>query len=263
MKLEIITKKPKLKTRETSILFVHGYWHAAWCWSENFMDYFAEHGIETHALSLRGHGNSEGAEKIRWTPLSKFVDDLVQVYNQIDGSPILLGHSMGGMIIQKYLENHNASSAIFLASAHPKGALPTVFRMFKSHPLAFMKANFTFNSYHMIAKPNHYRDAFFSNDFPEKQLKEYHTLLKTDSFRAFMDMIFLDLPNPKKVNNIPMLMLGGTDDVIVSSKEVKTMAKTYEAEVDIFQGMGHAMMLEKNWKQVADRIISWIDKQGL
>lgn len=262
MKLEVITKKAKIEKRATSILFVHGYWHAAWCWEEKFMNYFAEHNITTHALSLRGHGNSEN-KNIRWTPLADFVDDLVQVYNQIESSPILIGHSMGGMLVQKFLETHHAPAAILLASAPPKGVLPTVFRMLARHPIAFFKANFTFNSYHMVAKPDHYKDTFFSKNFPESELTRYHSLLKTDSFRAFMDMIFLDLPKPKKVNDTPMLILGSTNDKIIGAKEVKATAKTYNKEIEIFSGIGHSMMLDNGWQQVADRIINWIDEQGL
>lgn len=66
MKLEVITEHSQLLSHSTPLLFIHGAWHGAWCW-EKFLSYFAEHGYESHALSLRGHGNSEGRGGIRCT----------------------------------------------------------------------------------------------------------------------------------------------------------------------------------------------------
>ena len=46
-------------TQRSPIFFVHEAWHAAWCW-ENFLPYFANRGYAAYAVSLRGHGTSEG-----------------------------------------------------------------------------------------------------------------------------------------------------------------------------------------------------------
>jgi len=61
--LEIIKEEPASNARPTPILFVHGMCHAAWCWGEHFLPYFAGHGYMSHALSLRGHGSSEVRER--------------------------------------------------------------------------------------------------------------------------------------------------------------------------------------------------------
>jgi hypothetical protein len=44
--LETIKEEPASDARSTPILFVHGMWHAAWCWAEHFLPYFAQHGYE-------------------------------------------------------------------------------------------------------------------------------------------------------------------------------------------------------------------------
>jgi len=66
MKIELITRKPDDKPKATSLLFVHGKWHGAWCWDEHFLPYFAAYGYDSTALSLRGHADSEGREGLRW-----------------------------------------------------------------------------------------------------------------------------------------------------------------------------------------------------
>jgi len=66
--LETIKEEPVSDARSTPILFVHGMWHAAWCWAEHFLPYFAQHGYVSHALSLRGHGGSDMGNLTKTTP---------------------------------------------------------------------------------------------------------------------------------------------------------------------------------------------------
>lgn len=129
MQLELISQEPLVRTHRTPLLFVHGMWHGAWCWAENFLPYFAQNGYNAYALSLRGHGQSDGREKLRWTSLDDFVADVSQSVDQFEHPPVLIGHSMGGMILQKYLETHQAPAAILLASGPPRGLIPATLRV--------------------------------------------------------------------------------------------------------------------------------------
>ena len=100
MKLEIISRYPSVDTHSTPLLFVHGALHGAWCWEVHFLDYFAQHGFAAHAVNLRGHGNSETRDSLRWTRIADYVQDLTNAAGQLPSLPILIGHSMGGFIIE-------------------------------------------------------------------------------------------------------------------------------------------------------------------
>ncbi|MCP4602927.1 MAG: alpha/beta hydrolase [Proteobacteria bacterium] len=263
MQLEVITEEPESNKRSTPILFVHGFWHAAWCWSEHFLPEFAQNGYVSCALSLRGHGKSRGPRKITWITLADFLEDVGQVIDQFESPPILVGHSMGGMIIQKYLESHRVPAVVLLASAPPHGSINAVFQMITRYPLVFLKSNLSLSPYYIVAEPSRYRDIMFSKNLPEERLLEYHSRLIDDSCRALLDMTILDLPRPRKIDPPPMLVLGGADDMLVSSREVEKTARTYGAETQIFPGMGHGMMLDVGWQGVAGRIMEWLNKQGL
>jgi pimeloyl-ACP methyl ester carboxylesterase len=76
MKLEIIAKHPVKTQHLTPLLFMHGMLHGAWCWDAHFLDYFSQHGFAAHAVNLRGHGNSEGRQKLHWTRIADFVEDV-------------------------------------------------------------------------------------------------------------------------------------------------------------------------------------------
>lgn len=261
MKLEVITRKPESDAHATPILFVHGGFNAAWSW-ELFLPYFAQNGYTSHALSLRGHGNSDGFEKLRWTSLNDYVSDVAQVVEQLGQPPVLIGHSMGGMIVQKYLESYQVPAAVLLASVPPKGLIPLVLRIFARYPLELLKTNLTLNLYNLMADPDRFRSLLFSTDMPEEKLIEYHSRIKNESYRAFVDMMFLSLPRPKKINPAPLLVLGAKDDFMVTTSEVKATAQAYGTQA-VFSGVGHTMILEKDWQSVADRILEWLNEQDL
>lgn len=165
MKLEIISKYPSNGTRPTPLLFIHGALHGAWCWDVHFLDYFAQHGFAARAVNLRGHGKSEGGENLRWTRISEFVDDLANAIQQLASSPILIGHSMGGFIIQKYLENHSAPGAVLLSSAPTEGLLSAALRIARRRPLIFAKVNLTRSLFPLVATPDLAREAFFPRNY--------------------------------------------------------------------------------------------------
>ncbi|MEJ2309307.1 MAG: alpha/beta fold hydrolase [Gammaproteobacteria bacterium] len=262
MNLEIIKEEPITNARPTPVLFVHGMWHAAWCWAEHFLPYFAEHGYVSHALSLRGHGDSERRERLRWTSLADYVSDVEQVVSQMERMPVLVGHSMGGMIVQKYLETNEAPAAVLLAAAPPQGVIPATWRVALRHPLAFMKANLTLSMFPMVSTPQLAREAFFSADMPEEKVRSYFSRLQDESYRSYLDMMALNLPRPERVQT-PLLVLGAADDCLISPAEVDATARAYGTRAEVFPGMAHDMMLEAGWRAVADRILGWLNEQGL
>lgn len=262
MKLEIVSTKPKGISRAVPILFVHGAWHGAWCWAKNFMPYFAENGYTTYALSLRGHGDSEGPKRFRWMRISDYVADVAQVVGQLPEMPVMVGHSMGGLVVQKYLEEKAAPAAVLLASVPVKGVFQTTIRIARRHFLAFLKANVTWSLYPIIGKPELAREAFFSMDIPSDTLNDYFSLMQDEAYLAFLDMMLFNLPNPEKVST-ELLILGADEDAIFHPDEIEATAAAYGKKPEIFKGMAHDMMLEVGWQAVADRIIRWLDEKGM
>jgi alpha-beta hydrolase superfamily lysophospholipase len=122
MKLETVTRTPKTQTHKTPLLFVHSMWHGAWRWDEAFLPYFEERGYQAAALSLRGHAGSEG--KIRGNTIASYVSDAGQVAKTFDTPPVIIGHSMGGFLAQKYLETPVIALSLNRWSAIQKNPRP-------------------------------------------------------------------------------------------------------------------------------------------
>jgi pimeloyl-ACP methyl ester carboxylesterase len=262
MQLETVTREPTGNPRPTPVLFIHGAFHGAWCWTENFLPYFAEHGYTSHALSLRGHGDSEGRERLRRTRIADYVADVEQVVGELPQTPILVGHSMGGLIVQKYLEKHPAPAGVLLAPSPVRGMWKTTARIALRHPLAFLKANVTLSLYPIIGTPSLAGEAFFSPEMPTERRDNYFGRMQDESYLAFLDMLALNLPSPKKVD-VPLLVLGAERDFMFSRSEVEATARAYKTRAEFFPNMAHDMMLEAGWQSVADRILRWLGDRGL
>jgi pimeloyl-ACP methyl ester carboxylesterase len=261
MKLEILERTPEGHAHATPLLFVHGMWVGAWCWDEFFMPFFADNGYRTVALSLRGHAGSEGRAGVRWVSIADYVKDLEQVASQLGTPPVLIGISMGGFIIQKYLETHDAPAGILLASAPPTTMWPMVGRLALRNPLPLLAAIFTLRTYSVVKTPQLARRFLFSAELPEEQLVKYHARMQDDSFRAFLDLLGLNLAHPKRVKT-PLLVLGGEKDWALGP-DAKATARAYGVKAEIILSVGHYMILEPGWKSVAERILNWLKEKGI
>ena len=267
MPLEIIQHTPNKNPKSTPLLFVHGAWHGAWCWEPFFMPYFTQHGYRCYALSLRGHGNSPATKMMRFNSVHDYVADVAEVANQIEAEtgkrPIIIGHSMGGYITQKYLEKHIAPAAILLASIPVFGALPFLTSMIFRYPLTMLKAGLFSHNYHIVANIDHVRALFFSESVPMESLREYHKLLDDESTRIILDTALLARANPKKINPTPLLVIAAEDDKVFPVKHEKITAQAYGTEAIVIPNLAHDVMIDTEWQVVADHILTWLSEQNL
>lgn len=257
--LELIERKPKPPARNTPLLFVHGAWYAAWCWDEFFLPYFASRGYACYAPSLRGHGASSGRDRLRWIRLREYVDDVADAVAHLPAQPILIGHSMGGFLVQKYLEEHAALGAVLVAPIPPTGAWRAALYILRQHPISFVKGNLSLSLAPLVATPELARDLFFSASMPDERVKKYQQRLQDESYLAFLDLVALDLVKTRRVNRVPMLVVGAEDDNLVSQRQMRRTAAVYDTQAEFFPDMGHGMMLETGWQAVAEQIIDWLN----
>ncbi|GAB3022145.1 alpha/beta hydrolase [Mycobacterium bourgelatii] len=260
--LEVIDKGRSTDEHPLPLLFVHGAWHAAWCWDEHFLDFFAARGYRAVALSLRGHGGSSGRERLRWNRIGDYVDDVAEVAAQLPKKPILVGHSMGGFVVQHYLERDGAPGAILLAPIPPNGVLRVTSYIATHHPVEFAQVNARLRLAPLVANPKIARALLFSDAVPDAQVNSYQQRLQDEGYLGFLDMLVLDLVKTHRVHQIPTLVLGAEHDKIVAQSQIQRTASTYGAEMTIFPGMGHDMMLEPGWRQVAERMDNWLSILG-
>lgn len=261
MKLEVLSRTAQGAARKTPLLFVHGAWHGAWCWDVHFLDYFAARGWNCHAVSLRGHGASEGHAQIRRHRMADYVKDVAEIADSLPHRPAVIGHSMGGAVTQKYLEHYQAPAAGLMASMPPSGVLLTVARLIRRYPMSFVRMNLTLSLLPMIETAEMTRLWFFSNALPQGKLDEYHARMQNESYAAFMDMLAFDLPQPKRALKTPMWIAGAEHDTVFSTDQVHSTAAAFGTTATVFPDMAHDMMLEPGWERVAKHLHEWLTRQ--
>jgi pimeloyl-ACP methyl ester carboxylesterase len=259
--LEVIDKGCVSESHAVPLLFVHGAWHAAWCWDEYFLNFFADKGYRALAVSLRGHAGSP-TPKLRTCSVADYVEDVSSVADSLPSRPVVIGHSLGGFVVQKYLESHDAPAGVLMASMPPRGNLGAGLRWLKRHPWHFTKIAVTGKSLAYVNTPQLARERFFSAQMADSKVRHYAARLQEESTRQALDSLFLNLPRPSRVTT-PLLVLGAQNDGAHTAKEVRATARAYHTDAEFFPDMGHAMMLEPGWEAVAERIHNWLGTQGL
>ncbi len=259
--LEVLHREPAQPRSAPPLLFIHGAYVGAWCWDEYFLDYFADRGYHASALSLSGHGASNGRDRLNWLSLRDYVDDVIKVVRTMPQPPVLIGHSMGGMVIQKYLEKRHVPAVVLMASVPPTGMWGMNWWIGLTRPQLFQElmlvqvgaANYT--NYRQV------RDALFSPDLPDPQALRYLNHTQPESMRALFDMNGWDLPI--LLHQLPpALVLGAGADALIPRCSVATTAALFNTEVQWFDDMAHVMMLEPQWVLVAEHIAQWLEYNG-
>jgi alpha-beta hydrolase superfamily lysophospholipase len=267
MALELIIREPAGTPHKTPLLFVHGIHHGAWCYDDFFLPYFAQQGFVAGAVSLRGHGNSPINGSLRWTRVHRYVEDVEQAAQQMvdkyGARPVIIGHSMGGLTTQKFLEKHAAPGGVLLASVPPHGILPAFLKAFMRYPVHVLLGNLTLNlSRIVLHSAESVRWAFFSDAMPETEVQKHYARMCEESFLIFFDMLLFALPRPSRVKT-PILVIAGETDTLFKTWEEERLARAYHGDYKMIAGMAHDVMLEKDWQQAADHIIAWVREKGM
>lgn len=257
--LEVLAHSPEgREPHPAPLLFIHGAYTAAWCWEEHFLPWFAERGYAAYAVSLSGHGGSRRSAHLDNYAIADYVRDVEAVVAAMPAPPVLIGHSMGGMVVQKYLERQPATAAVLMASVPPQGLWGSAVGLMFQRPNLFQDLNL------LIAggrpRVESLREALFHQPVEESRLHEYHRRCQPESQRAVWDMTVFDLPRTAAMHRPPMLVLGAGEDRLIPPGLVHMTALSLGLKAEIFPDLGHGMMLERDWIIVARRIATWLEE---
>ena len=229
-----------------TIVFVHGMCHGAWCWEEHFIPFFEKLGYTCVAFNLPGHEVQGSTRRISYS-LGDYVKALHSVVANLEAPPIIIGHSMGGMILQKFLQKGSCKKAILLASVPPSGVLFASLRALFRYP-GLIPYLLQFNLKGGFQK---YRQLMFNDpDLCER----YAPLMCAESFVAYLGLMF----PLKHRTSVTLLVVGGSADGLITVQEFADTAKHYRAQLEIIEGGSHDLMLDKDFEKTAEVIKRWI-----
>jgi len=259
--LETIVRRPACpRANAPRVLLVHGICVGAWVWEEHFMPYLADAGFEVHALSLRGHGNSQGREGLDKWRLADYADDLRQTVATLGDGPLaVVGHSLGGAVVQDWLRGGgHAAGVALLASVPPWGLAYSAWQMWLSSPALFQQmARLSFSEAALL-DPQVMREHLFSHDLPDLEYARFARHVQGESRQVGLELQGWRRFAPMPWQAPPMFVLGGLDDRIIRPDAVRGTATYYGVAPTLVPRLAHALMLDPRWEDAARPLRDWL-----
>ena len=247
------------------IVMLHGAFCAAWAFDE-FRVPFEQSGYDVLTPSLRFHEcGAEPPFALGTTSLTDYAQDIAKIAAGCSEPPIVIGHSLGGLLAQMIAAQVKIRAAVLLAPCAPWGVLPsTVFEMASAQAL-FLAGDFwsrplrpdygiaCANS--LDRMPREKQRSLFERFVPESGLATFETL------HWALDMRCAARVPPRKVN-CPILCLAGSDDRINPPSTVRRIAQRYNGQTTFeeLSGFSHWPIGEPGWEDVATRVLAWLDR---
>lgn len=263
-----ISKYKPLKPTK-SILFIHGMYMTPKVWDE-WQDWFDDRGYDTYAPAWPHHALSvaEQNEKHPDSELAQLtLDDVIRHYEDLiqdmDEPPLVIGHSMGGLIAQKLLEKGITAGAVAVNSAPPKGVL--------SFKYSFIKANLPhLNLLLSSKKPAQLTfeqfDYAFANGMEEGEKQYiYQNYMVPESRKVGRGPLGSDGKITTQTAREPLLIIAGGKDHIIPDSLNRSNFKKYRnspshTDFITFQNRNHLTVLQPGWENVAEYILQWVDE---
>ncbi|MEF8724886.1 MAG: alpha/beta hydrolase [Candidatus Accumulibacter delftensis] len=240
------------------LIFVHGGYATARCWDEYFLPYFDHRGFDCHALDLSGHGDSEGRERLDRFGIDDYVEDLTKVAQELPEPAIVIGHSMGTVVVERFLEQNTARAAILMAPVPPGGILGASMKMALTQP-AFFSEQLRPAGGEQSARTM--RSVYYSRETEIDDLMRFAGFFQSESRRAILDLSLLAMRIGRRRPALPVLVVGGAADAVFEPALLSLTAARWQAEEAVIPRAGHTLMLDAHWQAAADTIADWLDRQ--
>jgi pimeloyl-ACP methyl ester carboxylesterase len=244
---------------------IHGAFCGPWAF-EKFRQPFERDGFAVHAPALRFHAaGDEPPAALATTSLTDYAADLADFIRTLDTPPVLIGHSMGGLLAQMLAARMPIRAAVLLAPSPPWGVLPSTVFEIASAQAMFLAGDFwnqVIKPAYWIAKQNALdklssaeRRAVFDRFVPESGLATFETMQWPLDARRAADVRARDV-------TCPIFTIAGAEDRINSTATVRRIAQRYRgrARYDELDGHSHWLLGEPGWEKIAALVIEWLDE---
>ncbi len=254
-------------SKNTPVIFIHGLFVNSTSW-QGWKTYFEAKGYTCHAPANPGHEGQPADLRKHTDPalgrvnFEDVVRNIEKLIDTLPEKPILIGHSLAGLVVQKLLSMDKAVAGVCIDGAAPPGIMTTAW--------SFWKANFPVINYlkgNSVFKPS---PAWFHYAF-------CNTMSRADSDRVFEALVVPESRNiPRstlmgfakidlKKPHAPLLFIAGEKDHIVPAALNRKNFKAYKDSASIkeykeFPGRDHFICGGQGWQEVADFVLGWLNR---
>ncbi|MCC9609395.1 alpha/beta hydrolase [Blastopirellula sp. JC732] len=251
---------------QTPIVFIHGTNAGPWTMA-NFAHFFAGQGYECHSPAYRYHDPSpapQDAALLRGLSIADYVEDIAAYVEKLAARPILIGHSLGGVIAQKLAMRDLASAIILLNGSVNWGILPTTDHE-RELAKMFMAAGPFWEE--TLLPDFETMQRFGLNKLAEEEQRRVFQQLGPESGQVLFELFFwmFDQNETTKIDYdsvmCPILMVSGTDDLAIPPSTARQIAARHGERVTFHEapGFGHYLTIEPNWREIAELCAALIE----
>jgi len=247
----------------TAFIMVHGAFCGGWAF-EAFRAPFEAAGFEAQAPDLRGHGQGEPASAVVGVSMADYAADIAKLCDEAPEPPVLLGHSMGGLVAQLAARRARIRALVLLAPSPPWGVAAssleeaaTAFGVQMMGPFssgALEPDKSLMRTYSLDRMPQAEREAAVARLRPESALAVRETL------NWWLDPFMTTSVGPGAIA-APSLVVAGQGDVVHAPATAKAVAERIGARFEVMPGMSHWLVGEPGWEAVAQTVLRWLEKE--
>ena len=253
-----------------TIIFIHGMYMNSLCW-EKWIAYFQARGYRCLAPDWPGRDKPVDVlrkdhpdPQLGQLTLSGVLEHYVDTIKTLVEKPVLIGHSMGGLAVQLLLQRDIVAAGVAIDPAPPMGVLSFKWSCLKSnwpHVTPFVSQS---SPIEMTFERFQYT---FVNMMPlAEQRAAYERYVTPESRRIPREALTARVDF--KRSHPPLLLIAGSSDNIIPASLVRSIHRRYQRSPSItdfkeFAGRTHFIVGQKNWEEVADHIIAWLDEKGV
>jgi pimeloyl-ACP methyl ester carboxylesterase len=253
-----------------TIVFIHGMYLTPLCW-EGWIRHFDAKGYATLAPPWPGRHESVPSLNARHpdTGLGRLsfadvVDSFVVELYRLRRKPILIGHSLGGLVAQILLNRGMAAAAVAIGSSAPPGVFSTEW--------SYLKANWPMvNPFVSELRPRKmdfedFQHAFVNNLPLDEQRALYERYVVPDSRRVPREAASKVARIDFHREHSPLLFIAGEADIVAPASLSRSNFERYECPKSItdfkaFPRRGHFIIGESGWDEVADYVGAWLKRR--
>jgi pimeloyl-ACP methyl ester carboxylesterase len=253
--------------KQKTVVLVHGAWMTPTSWKP-FKNYFESHGYKV--IVPTWPGLDRPIEDIRKNPgsefgslsLQKIADHYEEIIRKLPEAPLLIGHSMGGLVTQILLDRGVGAAGVVIDSAPIGGIIADLRSLASALPIIlrsggwkkpFVLTKEAFDTNFANTAPKAQRDADYAAEVIPAPGRIFYEA-------AFSVGTFVDTKNRKQ----PLLVIAGEKDRTTAPALVRSIFKKQskaKARTDYlsFAGVSHYLVAEPGWEKVAEASLNWAD----
>jgi|SRR4051794_5610061 len=261
----------------TPVVFIHGLWLHSTSW-QPWVDLFNENGYDATAPGWPGDRDTVAETRANPDAVANYgIDAIAEQYatymSKLPSKPIVIGHSFGGLLVEKLLGDDYAIAGVGIDAAPIKGVLPLPISALR---VAFVVLRNPGNIDAAISlTPEQFRYGF-GNGISEEESDELYAKWTIPSPGRPLFQAAAANFNPHAQTKVetgneargPLLLTMGGKDHTVPEAISKSTYKQYrhsEATTELveFADRGHSLTIDHGWREVADAVLAWLKGKDL